>query len=186
MGILTVEQIVSADGYAADASGGIDFFTAVDEPAATDAEQLEWLTGVDAILLGGNTYRMFAGYWPGADPAVEPVAEVIARLPKYVFSNAIDHAPWGDDALEVLHGDVATSIAELKGRHASIVVWGSLMLCDELFRSGLVDDLRLRVVPVLIGAGRPFTPADLGEQRLALDHAVSHPSGHVGLHYRLR
>nr|WP_245989186.1 dihydrofolate reductase family protein [Agromyces tardus] len=125
MGILTVEQIVSADGYAADASGGIDFFTAVDEPAATDAEQLEWLTGVDAILLGGNTYRMFAGYWPGADPAVEPVAEVIARLPKYVFSNAIDHAPWGDDALEVLHGDVATSIAELKGRHASIVVWAA-------------------------------------------------------------
>ncbi|MFC5791106.1 hypothetical protein EDM22_04435 [Agromyces tardus] len=60
------------------------------------------------------------------------------------------------------------------------------MLCDELFRSGLVDDLHLRVVPVLIGAGRPFTPADLGEQRLALDHAVSHPSGHVGLHYRLR
>ena len=186
MGILTVEQIVSADGYAADASGGIDFFAAVDEPATTDTEQLQWLGGVDAILLGGNTYRMFAGYWPGADPAVEPVAEVIARLPKYVFSNALDAAPWGDAELEVLHGDVAATIAELKGRHASIVVWGSLMLCDELFRTGLVDELRLRIVPVLIGAGRPFTPADLGERRLALDHTVSHPSGHVGLHYRLR
>jgi hypothetical protein len=38
MGRLTVEQIVSADGYAADADGGIDFFRAVDAIDANDAD----------------------------------------------------------------------------------------------------------------------------------------------------
>lgn len=186
MGRLTIEQIVSADGYAADAAGGIAFFEAVDEVDSSDADQLAWLEGVDAILLGANTYRMFADYWPSADPAVELVAEPIARLPKYVVSNTLASAPWGDGEIEVLRGEPAASVAELKGKHDSIVVWGSLMLADELLRAGLVDEVRLRIVPVLIGDGRSFTPPDLGERRLELDHVVSHPSGHVGLHYRVR
>ena len=83
MGRLTVEQIISVDGYAADADGGIGFFEAVDEVDSNDADQLAFLKDVDAILLGANTYRMFAGYWPKADPAKrarrradQPAAEV--------------------------------------------------------------------------------------------------------------
>jgi len=190
MGRLTVEQIVTVDGYAADADGGIDFFEAVDrtgdEADLTDADQLAFLEHVDAILLGANTYRMFAGYWPTADPEVERVAEPINRLPKFVVSNRLTEAPWGDGSIEILSGDGAASVAALKERYEGIVVWGSLTLADALFRAGLVDELRLRIVPVLIGAGRPFTPADLGEQRLALDHVVSHPSGHVGVTYRVK
>lgn len=195
MGRLIVEQIVSADGYAADADGGIGFFEVSPEvagdatvdggPGPIDREQLDWLAGVDAILLGANTYRMFADYWPTADPAVEPVAEPIARLPKHVVSNSLDRAPWGDGEIEVLRGDAAASVARLKQRFDATVVWGSLQLADALFTSGLVDELRLRIVPVLIGTGRSFTPAGLGQCTLALDHAVTHPSGHVTLHYRL-
>ena len=194
MGRLIVEQIVSADGYAADADGGIGFFEVSPEvagDAATgagpiDREQLAWLEGVDAILLGRNTYRMFADYWPDADPAVDPVAEPIARLPKHVVSNTLERAPWGDGEIEVLRGDAAASVARLKQRFEATVVWGSLLLADALFEAGLVDELRLRIVPVLIGAGRSFTPAGLGQRPLALDHAVTYPSGHVSLHYRLR
>ena len=186
MGSLTVEQIVSADGYAADADGGIDFFQAVDQGDQNDADQLAFLENVDAILLGANTYRMFAGYWPDADPAVERVAEPINRLPKFVVSNTLDRAPWGSGTIEVLRGDGTESAAALKERFGGIVVWGSLTLADALFEAGLVDTLRLRVVPVLIGEGRSFTPASLGVRRLALDHVVSQPTGHVGLTYRVR
>ncbi|MBM7502658.1 dihydrofolate reductase family protein [Agromyces aurantiacus] len=193
MGRLIVEQIVSADGYAADADGGIGFFAtapvgAVEAggPGPVDREQLAWLAGVDAILLGKNTYRMFADYWPSADPAVEPVAEPIARLPKHVVSNTLERAPWGDDEADVLRGDAAASVARLTDRFDATVLWGSLTLADALFEAGLVDELRLRVVPVLIGTGRSFTPTALGPRPLALDHTVAHPSGHVSLHYRLR
>jgi dihydrofolate reductase len=194
MGRLIVEQIVSVDGYAAEADGGIGFFelspeVAGDAEAGTgpiDREQLDWLEGVDAILLGRNTYRMFADYWPTADPSADPVAEPIARLPKHVVSNTLERAPWGDGEIEVLRGDAAASVARLKERFDATVVWGSLQLADALLEAGLVDELRLRIVPVLIGTGRSFTPAGLGQRALDLDHAVTHPSGHVSLHYRLR
>ena len=118
MGRLTVEQIVSVDGYAAEPDGGIGYMTAVDELEMNDAEQLDFLRGVDAILLGATTYRMFADYWPTADPAVEHVAEPIARLPKFVVSNTLDRAPWGDGEIEVLSGDGAESAR--RSRTASI------------------------------------------------------------------
>lgn len=186
MGRLIVEQIVSADGYAADADGGIAFFEAVPGLESTDHDQLAFLEGVDAILLGANTYRMFAAYWPDVDPSVEAVAEPIARLPKHVVSNTLDRAPWGDGEIEVLRGDAAASVARLKGRFAAVVLWGSLELADALLSAGLVDEVRLRIVPVLIGSGRSFTPAGLGQHALELDHAYTHPTGHVSLHYRLR
>lgn len=194
MGRLIVEQIVSVDGYAAEADGGIGFFGASPEVAGDqatgagpiDREQLAWLEGVDAILLGRVTYGMFADYWPTADPAVEPVAEPIARLPKHVVSNTLERAPWGDGEIEVLRGDAAASVTALKDRFDATVVWGSLQLTDALFTAGLLDELRLRIVPALIGAGRSFTPDALDQRRLELHHATTYPSGHVLLHYRVR
>lgn len=185
MGILTVEQIVSVDGYAAEPDGGIRFMEAADVGNANDDDQLDFLRDVDAILLGANTYRMFASYWPTADPAVEVVAEPINRLPKFVLSNTLTEAPWGDGSIEILSGDAADTIADLKERHGRIVVWGSLTLTDALFEAGLVDELRLRVVPVLIGDGRSFSPMALGQRRLDLVRVASHPSGHVGMTYRM-
>ena len=185
MGRLTVEQIVTVDGYAADPDGGLGFIETARGGNPNDHDQLAFLAGVDAILLGANTYRMFADYWPQADPEAEVVAEPINRLPKFVVSNTLDEAPWGDGAIDVLRGDGVESTAALKERFGSIVVWGSLTLADALFEAGLVDDLRLRVVPVLIGAGRSFTPATLGDRRLELDHVAPHRTGHIGLTYRL-
>jgi riboflavin biosynthesis pyrimidine reductase len=62
----------------------------------------------------------------------------------------------------------------------------SLTLADALFTAGLVDQLRLRIVPVLIGDGRSLTPANLGERRLRLDHTEAKPTGHVTLAHDVR
>ena len=186
MSHLIVEQVVTVDGYAEDADGGLSFFGAFDDVAPNEPGQVELLGRVDAILLGRRTYGMFADYWPKADPAVEPVAEPIARLPKYVVSNTLEVAPWGDGTIEVLRGDATETVAALKQRAGSVIVWGSLTLADTLFAAGLVDELRLRVVPLLIGAGRSFTPTSLGPRRLRLDDVVTHPSGLVTMQYGVR
>lgn len=82
MGKVIVEQIVSVDGYAEEADGSIDFFVNANWINAADSEQLRMLSSVAAIVFGAKTYRMFAGYWPSADPAVEPVATPIRELPQ--------------------------------------------------------------------------------------------------------
>lgn len=192
MGRLIVEQVVTADGYAADRDGGIDFFEALVRPGENgevdlnDAEQLEYVSQADAILFGATTYRMFADYWPGVDPEVERVAELINRLPKFVVSNTLTDAPWDGGQVEILRGDGAAAAAGLKERFDAVIVWGSLTLADALLKAGLVDELHLRIVPVLLGDGRSFTPADVGDRRLELDHLAERPGGVVSLRYAVR
>lgn len=187
MGRIVVEQIVSVDGFAADPDGDLEFFEAAGDFAETEVEQLEFLRGVDAIVLGRVTYEIFTGFWPTADPAAEPIARPINALPKHVFSSTLDAAPWGNlPAATLERSDPASGVAALRDRYrGDLVVWGSLTLTAALFRAGLVDHLRLRVVPVLIGAGRPVTPSDLGERRLDLVSARAFGSGHVALAYDL-
>jgi dihydrofolate reductase len=185
MGKVIVEQIISLDGYAEDADGSIDFFGNANWINEADTEQWRTLSGVVAIVFGAKTYRMFADYWPFADPVAEPVATRIDELPKFVVSSVLETAPWGtNDSAELLRGDGVTAVRDLRHRFAGdLIVWGSLSLSDALLRAGEVDVLRLRILPLLLGRGRPFCPPDLGLRRLSLAAAQSFAGGLVVLEY---
>lgn len=185
MGKLIVEQILSADGYAAEPDGGIGFFVDASSINEADQDQVRMLEGVRAIVLGRTTYGMFADYWPGADPAQEPVAVHLNAIPKYVVSNTLQRAPWGDGEIDILRGDGVASVRALRERvEGDLIVWGSLTLTDALLLAAEVDVLRLRIVPTLIGAGRSFTPAALGRRSLVLEDSKTYPQGFVVLQYR--
>lgn len=185
MGTITVEQIVSADGFAADTDGRVDFTEVVPfgDDANTDSPQLRWLGTVEAILLGRRTYELFASYWPTADPAVDATAGPMAALPKHVVSRTLEDAPWGDGRAEVLREGGAAAAATMRERYASTVVWGSLELSEALLGAGMVDELRLRIVPVLLGAGRSFVPPDVGPRALRLRHVERYDTGHLTVTY---
>lgn len=187
MGNIIVEQIVSADGYAAEEDGGIGFFHPGNDFSGTEAEQMRMMASVGAIVFGAATYRMFADYWPTVDVAVERVAGPINALPKFVVSSTLETAPWGEyPGAEIIHTDGVLALRALRARIAGdLILWGSLTLCDALLRAGEVDVLRLRVVPVLIGRGRSFAPADLGERRMTLAKAESFPGGIAVLEFHL-
>ncbi len=183
MGRIIVEQIITADGFVQDADGGMGFMDAAPIDS-TDSDQLALLDHVGAIVLGRKTYEMFVEYWPAVDPAIEPVAEPINTLPKHVVSNTIDGAPWGEhDAAVVESGDPVAVLERLRSEtDGDLLVWGSLQLTDALFRAGLVDVLRLRHIPSLIGAGRGPTPTDL-EPAVIEQVAVHTGSGWVTTEY---
>ena len=67
---IVLEQLVSADGFAAEPDGGMRFVEAVsfEDLDRTDEHQMEFVATVDAIVLGRVTYEMFSSYWPTADP----------------------------------------------------------------------------------------------------------------------
>lgn len=185
MGKLIAEQIVSLDGYAEDAEGGIGFFANANWINAADTEQLRMLSSVAAIVFGAKTYSMFADYWPSADSTAEPVATPINELPKFVVSSTLESAPWGSsDVVEILKGDGVAAVRNLRQRFTGdLIIWGSLSLSDALLRADEVDVLRLRVLPLLLGRGRSFAPSDIGLRRLALATAQSFASGLVVLEY---
>jgi dihydrofolate reductase len=187
MGHLIVDQIVSADGFAAREDGRIDWFD--DDRVAADAEveELELLARVDAIVLGARTYRLFAAYWPTVDPRQQRIAEPLNRLPKHVFSTRLSEAPWGRHTPATLErGDLIEGIARLRQQYSGdLLVPGSLSLCEALFRARVVDRLRLRVLPIVLGAGRRFTPAVLDERPMTLKSSRRNPRGQVSMTYAL-
>jgi dihydrofolate reductase len=187
MGKIIVEQIVTADGFGAEKDGSITCFeqdTALDETAL---DQLEMLKGVDAIMLGANTYKMFIDYWPTEKAGAEPseLTTFINTKPKHIFSRSLKAAPWGKHQPAIVEsGDLPKTVASLRERYrGDVIMWGSLALAEEMFRAKLVDVLRLRCVPVLIGQGKPIAPT--GTIQLALDSAKSYPMGHVVTQYRV-
>lgn len=185
MGKVIVEQIISADGYAAEEDGGIGFFDSAGDFSDAEPEQLRMMASVGGIVFGRVTYGMFADYWPKADAGVERVAVPINALPKFVVSSTLRSAPWSKDGeVEILRGDGVAAVRSLRTRiDGDLILWGSLALADALLRAGEVDVLRLRLVPVLIGRGRSFTPADLGQRMLSLVKVDAFASGHAVLEY---
>ena len=119
-----------------------------------DAEDYnrEQTLSASAYLLGRKTYLVWAAFWPtaGGDTAF---SEKMNSVPKYVVSRTLERADWHNTT--IIRGDLATEIPRLKREiDGEIIVHGSTDLVDELLRLQLVDEMRLLLFPVILGAGK--------------------------------
>ena len=186
MGDLIVQQFVSVDGFAGDESGEFALFDDAGPSDELDNETLARLETVDAIVLGATTYRMFAAYWPTPDSDQELLAARINELPKIVVSTTLEEAPWGEyEPAMVVADDAVEAVRRLKNDlPGELIVWGSLTLTDALFRAGLVDTVRIVVLPKVLGRGRSAFPANLDDLELAFVRSASFDSGMVFIEYQ--
>jgi dihydrofolate reductase len=110
---------------------------------------LEEALGAEAWLLGRRSYEFFGARWR---PRTGPLADRLNSMPKYVVSSTLEHPDWNNS--RVLDGDVVTAVSKLKqDLDGEIVVPGSYQLARTLIEHDLVDELRLVVFPVVLGAG---------------------------------
>jgi dihydrofolate reductase len=112
----------------------------------------EGLAATTAYLLGRRTYQNMAAYWP-AEPDSNPLAAHLNVTPKYVVSRTLTRLDWAGS--EVLGGDVVASVNDLKrDGEGTIAVLGSGVLVQTLIQNDLVDEYRLFVHPLVLGAGK--------------------------------
>jgi dihydrofolate reductase len=109
---------------------------------------LESARNAEALLLGRVTYEAMEAFWPTAEGEL---ADRLNELPKYVVSSTLTDPPWN---ATVLGDDWAEQVARLrKDFDGELVVYGSRRLSRALIGMGLVDEARLLVYPVVLGAG---------------------------------
>ena len=131
----------------------IDWHNVDDEFTRFAIEQIE---SVDTLLFGRVTYEGMASYWPTpAAIADSPAtAEQMNSLPKIVFSNTLEKAEWGNTRL--VRGNAAEEVAGLKEQAGKdVIIFGSSDLAVSLAERGLIDEYRIMVNPILLGAGKP-------------------------------
>jgi dihydrofolate reductase len=154
MGKIVISDNVSLDGVIQDPAGDEGFtrggwvgrIAALPEVAKV---ALDEALGTEALLLGRRSYEWFAARWPSRSGEL---ADRLNSLPKYVVSSALEEPEWSNTT--VLKGDVVNEVSKLEQElDGEINVPASFQLARTLIEHDLVDELRLKIFPVVLGAG---------------------------------
>ena len=137
------------------------------------------LTSVDTLLLGKNTYDGFSNYWP--TQTGNDFADRMNRYPKYVVSKTLQSAEWNNSHII---RDLPKEVAALKETDGgNILVYGSATLVKSLLHYNLIDELRLMLIPVVVGGGLKLFDDNLELRNFKLKHSQTFENGVVILEY---
>ena len=156
MGRIVVSENVSLDGVVQDPTGDEGFKRGGWFGQIGDEDREAWAKvefdealSTEALLLGRRSYEWFAARWPSRSGEW---ADRLNSLPKYVVSSTLVDPDWNNST--VVRGEVVSEVSKLKrALDGEIVVYASRQLVRTLMEHDLVDELRLMVYPVVLGAG---------------------------------
>lgn len=127
----------------------------------------------DTVLMGRATYEVGQR---------EGVTSPYSTLNQYLFSRTLERSP--DDSVTLVKADALDRVRELKGMEGqSIWLCGGSVLAGDLYAPGLVDELILKVNPVVFGEGKPLFGRAVDASRLMLRHMERFESGHLIVNY---
>jgi dihydrofolate reductase len=157
---LVLKMSVSLDGYVAPRDGSSDWEAAGRSPDGA-GWVLETVSNASVHLVGATTYVRWAGFWPTAPG---PFAKPMNDIPKVVFSNSLKSADWAETT--IVSGDLIEAVTRLKQEHSGgyLLAQGGVRFARSLVRTGLIDEYRLVIHPVVLGSGE-----QLFTSRLTID-----------------
>jgi dihydrofolate reductase len=158
MGNVVYSMDVSLDGFVNSANRSLDW-------ANVDEELHTWFNDrareASVFVYGRRLYELMASHWPTAeeDPSATPAMLDFARIwkpkPKVVFSTTLKIVDWNT---RLVKGDVGEELERLRAEFDGDIDIGGPTLAAQFISRGLVDEYRLVIHPVLLGAGTPFFP----------------------------
>ena len=169
MGKIVVSDNVSLDGVIEDPVGDEGFSRGGWVGLIKDRPELAQVTldevlRTDAMLMGRRTYDWFAGRWPSRTGAL---ADRLNSMPKYIVSSTLEDPEWNNS--KVLEGDLLDEVPKLRRLvTGDIVIPASFRIVRTLVEHDLVDELRLKVFPVVLGAGDRLFGETTGKRAMRL------------------
>jgi dihydrofolate reductase len=171
---LIESTLVSLDGV----MGSPERWSPFDEESRQLA--MDELEKYDAFVLGRVTYEMVRAFW--GPRTGDPYVDRINAMPKYVASRTLSEVTWN---ATLLGADLVGAIERLKAEPGKdLIKYGTSRVDDTLLRAGLVDELRLWVMPVVVGTGqRLFDDIDTSSLQLTLTDVRKLDNGSAILSY---
>lgn len=186
MASIVVQAFVTLDGVT-QGPGGPEEDVAGDFPYGgwqfdydDDGTVEEWEKNTEALLLGRRTYEIFAaswGVWSEDEEGFQgELTRRYNRIPKYVASRTLSEVGWKNSYL--LGPDVPAAVDRLRAEPGGeIRVWGSTELVRTLAEHDQVDEYRLLVHPLILGAGKKLFGDGFPYSRMSLVESRSTPAG---------
>lgn len=179
---LLVFNLITLDGYFEGPDHDISWHMADNDLNDVSKSQLE---SVDTIIFGRVTYELMASYWPSIEGNRDDpiVAGFMTNTPKVVFSNSLQKAEWQNTRL--VSGDMSAEIARMKHLPGKdMIIFGSGKITSALTNTGLIDEYRIIICPVILGGGTPLFAGVNNRPKLDLVSTRKFDNGNVLLTYR--
>jgi len=176
---ITLDGVMQAPGAPEeDTSGGFKYgvWSAPYFDEASGKAMQKQMAPTD-ILLGRKTFEIFESYWPQHAEHWPGINEVT----KYVLSNTVNSSDWQNTVFLKSVAD----IEKLKNSEGSdIKVWGSGELAQLLLKHDLVDELLLKIYPVILGKGKRWFGNDAIPAAFTLTESLVTPGGVIFANYK--
>ena len=173
---VTIHMVSSLDGFIAKKDGSVSWLESSDsyEKGVSGEDAEEFLKTIDCFVLGSRTYETaLALGWPYGD------------VPTIVLSHR--DLPAARESVVFYSGDLNKLVNErLKRSYKNIWLVGGSVLVRDFIRLKLADDIRLSIVPIIIGDGTPFLDHIGQEQSLHLKDVTAYRDGMVELWYEIK
>lgn len=134
----------SIDGYIADRNGQIEWLHSIPNPDDNDMGYCEFMSGIDALIIGRNTFETVAGFdipWP-------------YKKPVFLLSNSLLEVPKTfKGKVELVNGDLNKVLANVHNKgYTNLYIDGGKTI-QSFLKEDLIDDMIITVIPILLGTG---------------------------------
>jgi dihydrofolate reductase len=173
-------MVSSLDGFIAKNDNDVSWFDSTDiyEKGITGEGAEEFMKSIDCFVMGSRTYEL-------ARELSREYGWAYGDVPTFVLSHR--PLPVDRENIEVCSGDLNNFVRDkLKPSYRNIWVVGGAMLANDFIRQRLADDIRLSILPIILGEGTPFLSKLGNEQLLHLKEVTAYKTGMVELWYEVR
>jgi len=173
-------MVSSLDGIIAKKDNSVSWFETSDfyEKGVSEQNTEEFLKTIDCYVMGARTYEH-------ALELSKSYGWVYGDVPTIVITHR--NLPVDRQNIEIYTGDLNKLVNErLKTKYENIWVVGGAMLVKDFIRLKLADEIRLSVLPVILGDGTPFFDHIGQEQILHLKDVTAYKTGMVELWYEIK
>jgi dihydrofolate reductase len=173
---VTIHMVSSLDCFIAAKDGSVSWLESSDsyEKGATEEDAEDFMKTIDCFIIGSHTYELALTLgWPYGD------------VPTIVLTHR--DLPADRDNIKFYSGDLNKLVNDrLKPNFKNIWLVGGAMLAKEFIRLKLADEIRLSIMPVILGDGTRFLDSIGQEQALHLKNVEAYKNGAVELWYEIK